>query len=79
METGRPELRHRVERRIQPERRTGLDRRIVERRHRTAAVLVERRRFGDRRAPMERRSPVSRRSRTDRRGSGIGFSDVGPA
>jgi hypothetical protein len=77
MDPGRPDLRHRVERRLRPERRTGLDRRVVERRLRTAPVQVERRRFADRRAPMERRSPVARRSWTDRRGSGISFTDVG--
>lgn len=68
-------MRHRIERRVKPERRTGLDRRIAERRLRVAAVQVERRQFADRRTLIERRVPRSRRSWIDRRGSGIRFTE----
>jgi hypothetical protein len=50
-----------LERRVRPERRTGLDRRIVERRARVVAVLVQRRYFASRRGLMERRAQVTRR------------------
>jgi len=67
------QVRHRVERRVRPERRTGLDRRITERRVRKVAVMVERRGLGgsDRRGRVERRSPDPRRKLKDRRGSGL--------
>jgi hypothetical protein len=74
------QVRHRVERRVRPDRRTGLDRRITERRLRQVAVLVERRGLGgsDRRSRVERRSPDPRRKQNDRRGSGLTL-DVTPA
>ncbi|MGE5801113.1 MAG: hypothetical protein ACM358_02540 [Gemmatimonadota bacterium] len=58
---------------MRPERRTGLDRRITERRVRKVAVMVERRALGgsDRRSRVERRSPDPRRKLKDRRGSGL--------
>lgn len=67
------QVRHRVERRVRPERRTGLDRRITERRVQKVAVVVERRGLGgsDRRSRVERRSPEPRRKLKDRRGSGL--------
>jgi hypothetical protein len=69
-------IRHQVERRVRPDRRSGLDRRITERRHRTTAVLVERRGLADRRGRVERRTFESRRQLQDRRGSGLSFSDL---
>ena len=68
-----PEVRHRVERRVRPDRRTGLDRRITDRRVRHITVTVERRALGgaDRRSRVERRSPSPRRHLKDRRGSGL--------
>jgi len=68
--------RHQVERRVRPERRSGLDRRITERRQRTTAVLVERRGLTDRRSRVERRTYESRRHLKDRRGSGLTFRDL---
>jgi hypothetical protein len=67
------QVRHRVERRVRPERRTGLDRRITDRRTREVAVVVERRGLGgaDRRSRVERRSLSPRRQLKDRRGSGL--------
>jgi hypothetical protein len=67
------QVRHRVERRVRPDRRTGLDRRITDRRMRQVAVTVERRGLGgaDRRSRVERRSPSPRRRLKDRRGSGL--------
>jgi hypothetical protein len=67
------EVRHRVERRVRPDRRSGLDRRITERRVRKVAVMVERRGLGgsDRRSRVERRSLSPRRQLKDRRGSGL--------
>ncbi|HEY3280114.1 MAG TPA: hypothetical protein VGJ83_06340 [Gemmatimonadales bacterium] len=51
----------RVERRVRPERRSGLDRRSAERRVRIVAVLVQQRYFASRRGPMERRAQITRR------------------
>jgi hypothetical protein len=67
------QLRHRVERRVRPDRRTGLDRRITDRRVQQVAVMVERRGLGgfDRRGRCERRSTDPRRKLKDRRGSGL--------
>jgi len=76
--THRP-IRHQVERRVRPERRSGLDRRITERRQRKTAVLVERRGLADRRSRVERRTYDSRRQLKDRRGSGLTFSDLTPS
>jgi hypothetical protein len=61
-------IRHHVERRVRPDRRSGLDRRITERRQRMTAVLVERRGLVDRRGRVERRSYHQRRELKDRRG-----------
>jgi len=69
-------IRHHVERRVRPDRRSGLDRRITERRQRKTAVVVERRGLIDRRSRIERRTPESRRHLKDRRGSGLSFSDI---
>ncbi|HEY3221922.1 MAG TPA: hypothetical protein VGJ80_14425 [Gemmatimonadales bacterium] len=69
-------VRHQVERRVRPERRSGLDRRITERRVRQTAVLVERRGRSERRSRVERRSFRQRRQLRDRRGSGLMFDDV---
>lgn len=75
MESGYREVRHRLERRVRPDRRTGLDRRVAERRGRTMGVLVERRANMNRRSRFERRSTEPRRHLKDRRGSGLSFSD----
>jgi len=72
-------IRHHVERRVRPERRSGLDRRITERRQRKTAVLVDRRGRTDRRSRVERRTYDSRRHLKDRRGSGLTFSDLTPS
>lgn len=69
------EVRHHVERRVRPERRSGLDRRIVERRLRDLTVLVDRRGVIDRRSRVERRSFTPRRRLRDRRGSGLTFNE----
>jgi len=61
-------IRHHVERRVRPDRRSGLDRRISERRLRRASVLVERRGRTERRSRVERRSFEPRRKLKDRRG-----------
>lgn len=79
MENEHRELRHRLERRVRPDRRSGLDRRIAERRIRTVVVLVERRARMERRSMIERRSPQPRRQLKDRRGSGMVFSYFTPA
>jgi hypothetical protein len=71
-------IRHHVERRVRPERRSGLDRRITERRQRKTAVLVERRGLADRRSRFERRTYQPRRYLKDRRGSGLTF-DITPS
>ncbi|MFN2571422.1 MAG: hypothetical protein ABR537_07405 [Gemmatimonadales bacterium] len=71
--------RHRVERRVRPDRRTGLDRRITDRRQRQIAVVVERRGRTERRSPMERRSVAGRRRLKDRRGSGLSLNDFTPS
>lgn len=68
-----------MERRVRPERRTGMDRRITERRQRRTAVLVERRGLSDRRSRVERRSFRPRRQLRDRRGSGLTLNDVTPS
>jgi hypothetical protein len=73
------ELRHRVERRVRPDRRSGLDRRVVERRARALTVLVERRGRTERRGRVERRAALPRRVLKDRRGSGLSFTDVTPS
>lgn len=72
-------IRHHVERRVRPERRSGLDRRITERRLRKTALLVERRGLVDRRSRVERRTFESRRQLKDRRGSGLTFGDLTPS
>lgn len=64
---------------MRPDRRSGLDRRITDRRQRVAQVLVERRRMTDRRAIVERRSLGQRRSWIDRRGSGMTFEELNPS
>jgi hypothetical protein len=69
------EVRHRLERRVRPDRRSGLDRRITDRRFRSVGVLVERRGLMERRTQIERRSSNSRRQLRDRRGSGLSFSE----
>ncbi|HEV8265562.1 MAG TPA: hypothetical protein VGQ06_11465 [Gemmatimonadales bacterium] len=79
MDAKRIDLRHRVERRVRPNRRTGLDRRIIERRMRASPVVVERRGMAERRSRVERRSPTSRRRSIDRRGSGRTAADLSPA
>jgi hypothetical protein len=79
MESGYREVRHRLERRVRPDRRSGLDRRVAERRSRSIAVQVERRWNMDRRSRIERRSPDPRRHLKDRRGSGLSFSDFIPS
>ncbi len=71
-----PEQRHRIERRVQGERRRWLDRRVAQRRLERLRVAEERR-VSDRRA-RERRAPIPRRKRGDRRGSGLSFSDSTP-
>lgn len=63
-------IRHQVERRVRPDRRSGLDRRITERRTRQVQVVVERRGRTERRSRVERRSLQPRRQSRDRRGSG---------
>jgi len=78
MNDGRP-IRLQVERRVRPERRSGLDRRVAERRQRHTVVLVERRIFADRRSQVERRSMGQRRMLKDRRGSGLSFDDITPS
>jgi hypothetical protein len=74
------QIRHRVERRVRPDRRSGLDRRVSERRVRQVAVMVERRALGgsDRRSRVERRSTNPRRALRDRRGSGLTL-DITPS
>jgi len=72
-------IRHHVERRVRPERRSGLDRRITERRHRKTTVLVERRGLADRRSRVERRTVGPRRRLRDRRGSGLTMDDLTPS
>jgi hypothetical protein len=72
-------IRHHVERRVRPDRRSGLDRRITERRQRKSAVLIERRGLVDRRSRVERRTYGARRHLKDRRGSGLTFSDLTPS
>ncbi|OLB15043.1 MAG: hypothetical protein AUH07_03570 [Gemmatimonadetes bacterium 13_2_20CM_70_9] len=72
-----PEQRHRIERRVQGERRRWLDRRVSERRVERLGVATERRLGPDRRG-RERRGPVARRQDGDRRGSGLSFSDATP-
>jgi hypothetical protein len=67
----RSKTRHHVERRVRPERRSGLDRRITDRRLRSVSVVVERRGRTERRSRVERRSPQERRRLKDRRGSGL--------
>jgi hypothetical protein len=69
-------IRHQVERRVRPDRRSGLDRRITDRRHRGVAVLVERRGLTERRNRIERRSTDPRRHLKDRRGSGLSFTSA---
>jgi len=69
-------IRHQVERRVRPERRSGLDRRITERRQKKTAVLVERRGLTDRRGRVERRTFGPRRKLRDRRGSGLTMDDL---
>lgn len=58
-----------VERRLQRDRRRGLDRRIGERRLQAIAVAAERRGGTERRLGI-RRSPMPRRGWIDRRGQG---------
>ena len=70
MDSERREIRHQVERRVRPDRRSGLDRRITERRLRRAPVLVDRRGRTERRSRVERRSFQPRRQQKDRRSSG---------
>jgi len=70
------EPRHIVERRLLPDRRRGLQRRIDERRLSAVDVLVNRRGAVDRRARTERRSAQPRRSRIDRPRSGRSFPDL---
>jgi hypothetical protein len=72
-------IRHHVERRVRPERRSGLDRRITERRQRKTGVLVERRGLADRRSRVERRTFGPRRKLKDRRGSGLTMDDLTPS
>ncbi|HEX9348752.1 MAG TPA: hypothetical protein VF919_14340 [Gemmatimonadales bacterium] len=79
MDSERNPIRHHVERRVRPERRSGLDRRITERRQRNSAVLVERRGLADRRSPVERRTYGPRRKLRDRRGSGLTMDDLTPS
>lgn len=69
------EVRHRLERRVRPDRRSGLDRRITERRTRTVPVLVDRRGQIDRRGLVERRGLRPRRQFRDRRGAGLSFTE----
>jgi hypothetical protein len=75
----RPNSRHRLERRVRPDRRSGLDRRVIERRMRVAPVLVERRGLAERRSLIERRALLPRRKLRDRRGSGLAFNDLNPS
>ena len=79
MDTEYRQVRHRLERRVRPDRRSGLDRRISSRRTRTIVVLVERRGLMERRSQIERRSPRPRRKLRDRRGSGLSFTDFTPS
>jgi hypothetical protein len=79
MDSEQRSIRHHVERRVRPDRRSGLDRRITDRRQRKAVVVVERRGLIDRRSRVERRTPESRRHLKDRRGSGLSFSEFTPA
>lgn len=72
-------IRHHVERRVRPERRSGLDRRIAERRQRKNAVLVERRGRTERRSRVERRTVGARRKLRDRRGAGLTLDDLTPS
>jgi hypothetical protein len=67
-------VRHQVERRVRPDRRTGMERRITDRRNRQVPVLVERRGRTERRSRVERRSFEPRRQLKDRRGSGLTFT-----
>jgi hypothetical protein len=73
--TTRPRSRHVIERRVLVERRSGLDRRIAERRFEALAVPVERRAVANRRV-RQRRSATPRRSGNERRGSGLELSDL---
>jgi hypothetical protein len=80
MDSERPRpIRHHVERRVRPERRSGLDRRITERRVKQMPVLVERRGRTERRSRVERRSWQPRRKLRDRRGSGLTFNESSPS
>ena len=76
MDNERRPIRHHVERRVRPDRRSGLERRITERRQRGVAVLVERRGLTERRSRIERRSTDPRRHLKDRRGSGLNFTST---
>jgi hypothetical protein len=79
MENQHREVRHRLERRVRPDRRSGLDRRITDRRLRSVSVFVERRGRMERRSLIERRSTSPRRQLRDRRGSGLSFSEFTPS
>ncbi|PYP96522.1 MAG: hypothetical protein DMD38_07895 [Gemmatimonadetes bacterium] len=67
MESEHRPTRHQVERRVRPDRRSGLDRRVTERRGRQVPVVVERRGRTERRSRVERRSLQPRRQSRDRR------------
>ncbi|MGH7700908.1 MAG: hypothetical protein ACREMJ_10390 [Gemmatimonadales bacterium] len=73
-----PERRYVIERRVLPDRRSGLDQRIGPRRFEIRWVETERRARADRRAPVERRSPMPRRSWFERRGSGLSWVEPFP-
>jgi len=73
-----PEQRHRIERRVVPDRRHGFDRRLAERRFDFGWVEVERR-LGRERRDGERRRRLPRRRLRDRRGSGLTFTERDPS
>jgi len=73
-----PEQRHRIERRLVPDRRRGFERRLAERRFAVDWADVERR-LGEERRDGERRSRLPRRRLRDRRGSGLTFTERDPS
>jgi len=73
-----PEQRHRIERRVLPDRRHGFERRLAERRFAVDWAEVERR-LGRERRDGERRSRLPRRRLRDRRGSGLTFTERDPS
>jgi hypothetical protein len=73
-----PLERHRIERRVSPDRRRGFERRVVDRRFESRWMELEQRRGVERR-DSERRSPMPRRRLGNGRGSGLSFTERDPS